>query len=130
MTYTPHLGTTPEEALRSAYSYGYSYFKMNDPEDFIDPDDLDTDIETAIEELGLFHFESVRVAVTESQANKRLWWALEDFYEEHLPLQYPQFKREAAVAEDYDTAFQAGASAAILGEERDPEGDLSFLLGE
>lgn len=116
--------------MRSAYHYGYSHFEINSPTDFIDPDDLDTDVETAIEKLGLGHFESVRVAISESAANKRLWWALEDFYEEHLPEQYDQMMREAAVAEDYDTAFQAGALAAIRGDEADPDDDLSLFLGD
>ena len=120
----PRLGTTFEEALRGAYRYGYERFDHLDARHVL-PDDVE--LSEALD-VGLHTFESVRLTATESQENKRLWWAIEDFYEEHMPQEeYERLQREAAVAEDLDTAFMAGYYAAIRNEPCNPDDDLWAL---
>lgn len=130
MPNTPTLGPTDDDAHRQAYDHGYSAMDRVDPDHLL-PDDVDAVEIIEDDDRHLSEFESVRIAVTESQAMKSLWWALSDYYAEHKTEEEAQrFEREAAVAEDFDTSFRAGAYAALRGGGPDPEGDLPFLDGD
>lgn len=128
MRSTPTLGPTDADAYRQAYEHGYSGFDHTDPDHLL-PDDVTFEEIQETDAMRLSDFEEVRVAIVESHENKSLWWSLDDFYAEHKSDEIEErYQREAAVAEDFDTAFQAGAYAALRGEECDPQGDLPFLL--
>lgn len=124
---TPTFGPTDEDVLRQSYEHGYEGFDHVDPDHLL-PEDVSAETVLEHDDFRLSDYESVRVSVSEDRYMKGLWWALEDYYEEHKSEEeYQQFQREAAVAEDFDSAFRAGAYAALRGDPCDPEGDLPFF---
>lgn len=128
MTRTPAFGPTDADTVRQAYEHGYTAFDHTDPGHLL-PDDVDPSDVIADDDRALSDYESVRVAISESDANRRLWWGLEDYYSEHKSEEEEtRFQREAAVAEDFDTAFSAGAYAALRGDDADPERDVGIFL--
>ena len=119
MNTLPNLGDGDvTDALLNAYHYGHSAFYYANLDHFV-PEDVDG--EEAAENGVLREIESVRVTITESAPNRRLWSSLDAWYEQHRTAgEYERFKREAAVAEDFDMMFIAGAFDALEG--RDPRG--------
>lgn len=126
----PNLGTTWREAIRSAYAHGFESFDHSNAELIDVARDLKDEMgwrDAAHEMANRGDFQAF---ISGGQANRELWWAIDDFYAEHATAEeYEQLKREAAVAEDIDSAFEAGAYDAILDREYDPD-RVSHLYGE
>lgn len=125
---TPNLGSTWEEALKSAYHLGYDRTEFAFHDIKSDIRELAEEVEHPIstwEERNYYLSE----IICEGMDYNHFWYAIENFYESHMPEEdYERFLREAAVAEDFVTAYDTGFYDGILGNERNPEDGLSFLL--
>jgi len=121
------LGETDPEVMRQAFFMGYDAFESNSPSDFLDESEVERYQED--DDTYLSDFENVRVAISESSECRKLWRELETYYEvEKSEEEEKRFKVEAAVAEDFDVAFNAGAMSAISGDSRDPEDHIEHLM--
>jgi hypothetical protein len=120
----PALGPSWEDAIRSAYRYGYKHFERGFSKE---KEDLASLHDDAAEEV-IANESKYQLLVCESAANRRLWVAIDSFYDEfRSEEEYEQLQREAAVAEDIDVAFECGAHDALLQRECNPE-KLSHLF--
>jgi len=69
--------------------------------------------------------------IAEDTAHGALWREIDRYYAVHADDETEaQYYREAAVAEDLDAAFDAGAWAALTGQECDPDDVAHFYGGE
>jgi len=121
------LGTTRESALVASYEHGYEAFNRIRVNRIL-PDDVD--VYNGEAPPPLHEYQSVRLEIKESGANRRLWGALDEFYHNHRPDDVAeQYEREAAVAEDYVVAFEGGCYAALKNEACRPYADLPWFDG-
>lgn len=119
----PSLGSTWEKAVKDCYHIGYDYFSG------IGFKNLKEELRQLAHEHGdryavdvAMNDAGIDAAIHENEGYRRLWWAIEDFYEEHMSQEeYERFQREAAVAEDLDAAWEAGAFDALLGRDKTVE---------
>lgn len=106
---------------------GYDAFESNSPSDFLDESEIE--MYQNYDDAYLSEFENVRVAISEHSKHRELWAKLDKYYEEEKSEEEEkQFKREAAVAGDFDVAFHAGAMSAISGDNRDPDDHIEHLM--
>ena len=111
-----NLGSTWNEAIESVYTAGFEQFEYS-MAGIIDEvrEVKDSDGEDAASELLLNEYDWFI-----SESTQELWWAIEDFYKDHMSEEeYEHLMREAVVAEDLSVAFQAGAYDAIMEKECD-----------
>lgn len=115
----PYLGTSWNAAVTNAYKWGYESFD----ESFELADEMQEIAQEAGERAAIdwaANDADAQQEVVCSAANKQLWESIDRFYKNHMPqLKYEQLQREAAVAEDLDAAFEAGAYDALLGRPMD-----------
>lgn len=116
-----NLGSNWKEAIQSAYCAGYDAWQYSYA-------GIKDEAQELAEELGRRDAqhqlvnEGKDVVIHEDSDYRKFVWAIEDFYEEHMPQElYEQYQREEAVAEDLHSAFEAGAWDAIFGEDPDVE---------
>jgi len=127
MSQTPNLGTSWSEAIKSAYAFGYQSFEHSHADIIDEARSIQSE---AGRDMAVDFLMNEAQWFINGEDNKRLWWAIDDFYEAHMPQEeYERLQREAAVAEDLDSAFQAGAYDAILQGEYDTS-KVSHLHGE
>ena len=115
------LGETWEEAVKNSYRRGYDHFDgigykeiKETMRRWAEKHDQDHAVHMAMNDVG------IDAAISENQAHRELWWDIEEFFKNHQSKEmYERFQREAVVAEDLDTAFEAGAYDALLGNESD-----------
>jgi len=121
MSETTALGTSWEEAVKNSYRRGYDHF------DGIGYEEIKETMQGWAKEQDQNHAihramndPSIDAAIHGCQAHGELWWDIEDFFANHQSLErFERFQQEAAVAEDLDAAFEAGAYDALLGNESD-----------
>lgn len=115
----PNLGTTWKEAIESAYAYGYECWEYS----FAEIKDIaQQEAEENGERMAVDMLMNEYDYITHGEDSRKLWWAIDEFYENYMPQEdYEQLQREAAVAEDLDSAYEAGCYDAILGREYNPE---------
>jgi len=118
----PDLGETWEDAIKSAYKYGYNTFEGEYSYELVKEKMREWEHEEgqtyAIDMAS--NDASVQQTINTSSHNRKLWEAIDDFYREHrTEEEYEHFRAEAVVAEDIYISWEAGAYDALLGNEPD-----------
>lgn len=117
----PDLGTTWSEAVESAYNYGYNQFDNERNESLrSELRDVKSGYGKSFAATWAHNAQSFEMTVHEGRIHRELWNAIDEFFTEEMPQQISErYKREAAVAEEIDVAYEAGALDALLGIEKD-----------
>jgi hypothetical protein len=117
-----NLGTTWEEAVDSAYKFGYREYNREDRYP-----GLKEQMQVWEEEVG--QSDAISIAMNDvgidatihgNAIHEELWQAIDAFFEEEMPDELNErFQREATVASEIDVAFEAGVYDALFENEED-----------
>lgn len=123
--HSPNLGETWSEAVVEAYRYGYEYFShgyeavTKEYEKLLERENIDS---PGVARAVVKEKMQVGQIVSTSEGSRALWKGIDLFFDNHMPEEVTrQYHREAAVAEELDVAFEAGAQDALFNQPCNPE---------